>query len=259
MYNLLKIEFMKLRKSKEFWYIFLGTGLISIGLVCNDIYDMELFIKKMTTEYSINGLSVYMEGINGKLYVGILQSIIVIIFICKDFEKRIVQNEYLAGYSRFEILMSKVIICIVINIILEFFFVFVRTIGTSSLYGLGESLTFTLVLKMLKIYLLSTLIRFSIITVAIMIAYIFKTISISILVWLGVFFGYLIGLEVLTEVFKSEQSLQYLANNSIFQFYNMLKLDMLLEDILYIISMSSLRIFVILIITYVIFRKAELR
>lgn len=259
MYNLLKIEFMKLRKSKEFRYIFLGICLISIGLMSNEIYCMEVLLRKMNPEVAVNGLDFYGEMINGKIYMEVLQNILIIIFICKDFEKRIVQSEYLAGYSRFEILMSKVIICFFIKAVLTFFFAFISTAGISILYGLGQELTFTLIFKILRMYSLSVLISCGIATVAIMISYIFKTISVSVLVWVGVFFGYLIGMTVLGEMFKSAQSLQYLVDNSIFEFYRMVKLDMFSGDIIYIISMSSLRIFIVLVITYIIFRKTELR
>lgn len=259
MYNLLKIEFMKLRKSKEFRYIFWGICLISICLMGNKIYCTELFIKKTDPESIVNGVEFYSNIIDGKIYIEILQNILIIIFICKDFEKRIVQSEYLAGYSMFEILVSKIITCFIIKVVLTFFFAFISTTGISIIYGIGQELTFTLILKILRMYLLSVLISCGIATVAIMISYIFKTISASVLVWVGVFFGYLIGMTVLGEMFKSAQSLQYLLDNSIFKFYRMVKLDMFSGDIIYIISMSSLRIFIVFVITYIIFRKTELR
>lgn len=259
MYNLLRIEFMKLRKSREFHYIFLAVCLISFGLMCNNIYCMELFIKKMTPEVAITGIKCYYQLISGKMYIEVLQNILIIIYICTDFEKRIVQSETLAGYSRFEILTSKVIVCFIIKALLTFCFAFINTTGISIIYGLGQELTSVLILKMLRMYLLSVLISFAIATVAIMISYIFKTIAVSVAVWVAIFFGYLMIGSALCDVFESSQAVQYFFDNSIFEFYKKLVLDMASGDIIYIISMSLLRIFIVLLITYIIFRKTELK
>lgn len=50
---------------------------------------------------------------------------------------------------------------------------------------------------MVRMYLLSVLINFGIATSAILAAYIFRILSLSVLVWVGAFFAYLCGSTIL--------------------------------------------------------------
>ncbi|MDO5517840.1 MAG: ABC transporter permease [Clostridium sp.] len=259
MYNLLKCEFVKLKKSKEFRYIFLGICAISLILMANKIYAMELFLKKMNMQDAVSGINCFRDMVSGKMYIIVLQNIAVIAFICRDFENRFIQGEDLAGYSRFEILTSKVIICFFINAVFTFTYVFICTAGVSIIYGLGEEFTSYLFIKMVMMYLDSVFISCGISSAAIIISYIFKSISISISVWAAVLFSYLAGGTVLGDALQSSEKVQHMLNNSIFELFNMIKMDMLAGDTLYILSMCAVRILVVFMLTYITFRKAELK
>ncbi|MDB2156191.1 ABC transporter permease [Clostridium butyricum] len=259
MYNLLKTEFLKVKKSKEFQYIFLGICAISFILMLQQIYEMEVFLKKMGESYAINGLECFTDMISGKIYIIVLHSIFIIVFICRDFECRIIHSEYLAGYSRFQILMCKIIICFIANGVYMLCFTIISTAGITILYGIGQNITSLLIFKIVTMYLLSLLIMCTISSTAFIIAYIFRHISISISVWAIGLFLPVMFLKVLQDVIKNSYTIKYISNNSIFLLYNKLQLDMSYSDISYIILVCMVRIIVAFSITYIIFRKTELR
>ena len=60
-------------------------------------------------------------------------------------------------------------------------------------------------------------------------------------------------------MFQEAQGLQYFLDHSIFMFYRKLEVNIMLNDIIYITSMSLLRIVIIISITYIVFRKTELK
>lgn len=259
MYNLLRCELLKLRKNREFKYIFLGICVISILTTINRIYSMEVFLKHMDMEEAISGFICFENMISGKSYVLILQNIAVIAFICHDFEKRIIHSEDLAGYSRGKILLSKIIVCFMISIIITFFFVFINTVIISILYGFGINITPNVILKLIRMYMLSVLISCGISMYAIISAYIFKVTSLSIVIWGSIFFSYLFGFTGLVDVFEESDLINWIINNSMIEFFNKLKLDMFIRDIKYIVIVCMLHIIIGSIFSYLLLKKTELK
>lgn len=111
MYNLVKADLFKLRKSMAIKILFSITTISSIVMVI-----MAYMIKKGTLNASSTGIGFLLADAN---MIGILGAVIAGVFICGDFDNRTIHEAIVDGNSRYKVVISKtVILCLGTLIIL---------------------------------------------------------------------------------------------------------------------------------------------
>lgn len=252
MYNLLKIEILKLKTNRYFKYMFLALCALSVMSMIEKIYTMEVYSRNVT------GISTFERSLDGRLSFLIVQSIFMIMFICHDFQNGLFHSEELSGYSRLQILLSKVIICFMANFIFLFCYSIIGTVGMSLIYGVGEQLTSILIMKMMREFLLSFLIICALTAYEILAAFSLKSSTPVATVLIIILLDYTLGGIFIDTMYSKVDMVRFLLDNNILAIFNRLELDMMSGNIMYIILSCAIRIFIILTITYSIFRKREL-
>lgn len=259
MYNLLKGEFLKLKSNIAFRYILLITCIISVMTTINKIYDIERDIK-------VDGVYVSLEkDVMGRIIeiltpgniMIIMVAIIGGIFICYDFEHKLVQSEVSAGCSKFNILFSKAVVYFMITSIFLLAYSLIGVVSLAIIYELWKEFTLIVILQMLRIYLLSVLINCGIASFIIMISYIFKNSSISIGLSILSILTYEVTVAGLENLFPFIEEIA--DKYSIFALGNVLQLEMSCSSIAAIVLNCLIHIAGFLIITYYIFKRTELR
>ena len=107
MKNLLKFEFIKLKKKKSFY-------------ICTLIMVALLFIAALTTNalinvsaefgelFEVSSIDSLLSGLSDSSFI-MITSIFVVLFVCEDYTNQTVKNVYARGYSRKEVYLSKLI------------------------------------------------------------------------------------------------------------------------------------------------------
>lgn len=259
MYNLLKCEFMKLRKSREFTYILSGICVASLVILIQRIYQMEVFIKHMGEEYAIQAVYCFMNMISKPYIVIILGTIFAVLSVCRDFQDRIVQSTALCGYSRIKMILSKAIAIYSAIAVFVAAYVFICPLGVGILYGFGMELNTATIMKMIRMYLLCVITVCAVSSAASVIAYIFKNSALSTVVWFTCLFLYVFCTIGAQGAFGLCQPVDFIVKNSFLMLSGMIELDMYSGDILRIVLVNSAAIISLFLVKCFIFQRTELK
>lgn len=259
MYNLLKCEFMKLRKSREFTYILSGICVVSLVILIQRIYQMEVFIKHMGEEYAIQGVHCFMNMTSKPYIVVILSTIFAVLSVCRDFHDRIVQSTVLCGYSRIKMIFSKVIVIYSAVAAFVAAYVFICPLGVGILYGFGMELNMAIIMKIIRMYLLCVMTVCAVASAAAIVAYIFRNSALSTVVWFTCLFLYVFCIIGAEGAFGLCQPVDFIVNNSFLMLLGMVELDMRSGDILRIVLANSAAIISLFLVKCFIFQRTELK
>lgn len=132
MNNLIRGEFLKLRKSKYFigmlvlWILF---AIIFSSYILNDASTNSKYLKQLS------GISVIVSFLESQSLIYILYSVFAGAFIAKDMENATLYNSFTYGYNRNKVIFSKIIVYILVSLFYEVITIII--IGTlfSAMYG----------------------------------------------------------------------------------------------------------------------------
>lgn len=166
--KLFKIEMKKLRKStamKVMLVVALVLSLLNVG-----IYALIKVIGGEITEIFgvVDGHSMIIMLTNDTSDIMLMVVILMAVLVGGDFSARTLQTQVAAGYSRFNILVSRYITMIISYAVLFVLYAGVIVAGITAVYGFGEGVTsvmikelvfniiysFVLSLTMLSLYML---------------------------------------------------------------------------------------------------------
>ncbi len=132
MYNLLKAGFFRLKKDIIFWlflFITIGISVFSLIRIGGDQPNADL--SRYINEFI--------------MYIGLLISIFVSIFVGKEYSEGIIRNKVIVGHKRRNIYLANLIISIIVSLICEFIYVVLILLVYGSKFGgiqaLGTSLS----------------------------------------------------------------------------------------------------------------------
>lgn len=128
MLNLLSVELKKMLRLKSFYVLLLI--LITMGS-----------IQSVTGQYPITNMETAVGSINDTSLVFIL-ALIPLLYVGNDFSSRTVQNAVKAGYSRNQIVLSKMIIALPASAILHLCFVLSTCLSVGSVHGFSLAISF---------------------------------------------------------------------------------------------------------------------
>ncbi len=256
MFNLIKCEFFKLRKSMAF-YILLGTTILLaiIGTVVSIV--MAGNITNTSIKSSLYGINVLISALSDTSLIMILGSILAGIFICSDFENRTFQGAISSGNGRGRVLLSKVIAYFVALSILTIPYPAVFSVGMTIFNGFGAPINVVMCYKIAGMFLSTFVINASMLSVAVLCAFLIKKsgavigISIGLLAIGG---NIIVGLGSLSPVIGKILPYTPLGLNRL-----VIKLDVNVFDFNKVVLIGLVYISIFVFATYRIFRKAELK
>lgn len=258
MFNLLKIEFIKLKKSLAFKISLLICALMCLMSVA--IYALMSNFSEITDEVlgmSINGYTMFYTSIRDSSDVLMIVTIVTCIMIGGDFSARTLQGQIVAGYSRTQIIISRFISSFALLFIFSLVYTLIISGGVSIFIGFGTTFTAKLFGEMVLSFFMSLFMSYAIMTLYLLIIFIFKSVGTSLGVTMPVM---LVG----TSIIQILASVNEIAEKIVsFTPYGQLMVlgDLSLDAMAYVKFFGVGLVYMVIMIVAVIFsfRKAELK
>ena len=245
MSRILQWEFRGLFKSGEFvgtfvFMLLIGASYIGIGMNDGVKSGFDGFIGASNFVTS----TLYLAG---SVFAGI--------YFTSAFQERMIQSAVMAGNSRFRIVISKCIGYYTAMIIFILCPILIATLTMTGILGVGTITTGNVILVMLRTVLLVLLVNIATMSVCIPISFFAKNIGSSI----GINVGVIIIWYGLTQSFITNPQvmnvLQYTSMGQSFLIFG----ELSGTDILRSVVVSVVTIFASIFVTYIKFRKEELK
>jgi ABC-2 type transport system permease protein len=179
MFNLLEIEFYKLKKSKAFYILILLSVAQSLVVwIFND--KLIHHSGKETLSYML-----YIQSsLGGNLFVGILSAD----FIGNEFTSGYIKNLICYGHRRRDVLIAKSIVYFLGSIIINFTCPVIFTLINTMKNGYYSNFTFWEFINLLAIILTSIVIQIAICSISLLVIFLSKSPNINIGILIGVDF-----------------------------------------------------------------------
>lgn len=143
MLNLIRCEFLKLRKSMAFKVILVIIFVYGTMMTITNIIQV-------TPTTPTNGISAFLFALAEQSSIVIIMGAVMAgIFICTDFENRTLQNAIACGHSRMTLLISKAIAYFLSMSLIMIPYPIIIGVSISIHNGFGMSLSFEILLKLL--------------------------------------------------------------------------------------------------------------
>ena len=239
MYNQLKVEFYKLRKSLFFYLAILGFLTASVLMAVSQISQGR----------EITGQSAFINSISDTSLLFLL-SLFVSYFIGNDFANRIIDNEIRIGYSRLSVILSRVIIALPFTALLYLFYSVPYALIMGSVNGFVSYITVTEFLMRTSLFILQLV---SILSFSALIMFWCKKPALGMM--LSVCFT-VVTCNVLRNIMNDNAAF------SLTPFYRITMNNiniMTAQDALISFMSAIVTIVIALLMTYFVFRKAELK
>ncbi len=178
MSRLLKIEFIKIRKSLAF-----KVTLLICALMC--LMDVGLYVvmssftnlAEEVLDMSINGYTMFYSCVTNPSDILMLSTIVACIIIGGDFASRTLQSQIVAGYSRTQIVISRFISSFVLLFVFATVYTLIIFGGVTLFVGFGIPFTAKILGEMLVSFFMSVFMSYAIMTLYLLIIFIFKSVG----------------------------------------------------------------------------------
>lgn len=252
MYNLLRCEFFKLRKSRMF--------ILLIGLVV--AYSIVIGIMTYSSiQYGsgsdLQGIDVYFEQLSNYLLVAVIGSLIATVFICKDFENKTIQDSIACGCSRSAIILSKSLVYFLAVAVVTVIPPIVCSTLISIAYGFGMPFDTVSTLKLTAITLTTALAYASCLSPCVLFSFLGRK---PVITLAGGIFVLFLGVSFLKDVAQIEPAVASLISFTPYGAADaLLSLDAVTGEFLKAVTVSIIFMILILVATIWVFRKSEVR
>lgn len=256
MIRLLKCEMMKLLKSFPLKILLLlmlalsfVTSLSSLSYVGSPNAD--------AMEIALYGYDAFFSSLRDTPTITVISIIVIGLMVCGDFENRTIPMEIAIGYSRSQILFSKLISVAVANIIVFIPYPIGRAIFQGIFIGFGVPITITAIINMMSVFLVVVTVGLAINGITILLSFIIRK---SIIVMGAGFVLVVLGGNVLLSFGYTNPSIgAFLANTPIGLIKAMAAAQYTPKIVLQAFGISVVCIACFVALTYLLLRKAELK
>ncbi len=208
MFNSIRAELYKLRKSNCFKILLLIIVLASIGflfmLEFANNFNTSSLPEGVTVEVSeaiqTTGYHMFYGVVTDVPTVVLFVSIFVGIFVCDDFTQRTIGIPVAAGKSKLQLLLAKIIVCFLVTVIFTSIYFLSLVTGGSIVWGFGVSLNSAIISELFINYLLTLVIQIGLASIVIMVAMLTKHTGFTI----GAGIAVLMVLSIVIGVFDKE-------------------------------------------------------
>ncbi|EQB90401.1 ABC-2 type transport system permease protein [Clostridium punense] len=247
MFNLLKIEFYKLRKSKLF-YFFVFLSLLQ-ALV---IYS---FSESLKVDGGKDAL-MYMLFMQSSLASNIIGGVFAADFIVTEFTSGYIKNLISYGHKRSHIFLSKSIAYYVSILAFNFSPPLVVFLIATIKRGYGEVFTFRAFLSLLGMLLFTAIAQGAIASINVLIAFVTKNMNLTIGIVVGIDFAY----RIISFMSIRNSSIRWVFQKlAISQPYVIAAKESGVYEVLQILAISLLTIALCIVISNHIFKKADIK
>lgn len=265
MYNLIRADLFKLRKSMAIKILFAITTASAVAMV-----GIAYLITHGKIGTSMTGIGFMFSDVD---VMGILGAATAGIFICGDFDTKTINDAISSGYSRCTVIVNKAIVffCAIAFLLLPYAITTGIALSTGSKFSMGSvAIGFLNILtseagktfsapeiwKLLAIMLTLIIIYIAQISVCIALAFVLKKPVLVVAIYYGftILCPQLIKLRDSSQVFKCIFDWTPFGGN-----YSFLTLNSLTGDIFKALAVSLIFIIIMLIVTYCVFRKSEIK
>lgn len=265
MYNLIMADVYKIRKSKAIKVLF---GITTISAVTMAV--MAYLIPQGKIDAGMIGIGFMLSDVN---MISILGAVIAAVFICGDFDNKIIHEAIATGNSRGSVIVGKAIAfsCSLIFILIPYAIVTGVALGTGHKFSMGsiavgflnvltldagKALVASEIWKLLAVMLTLFIVYVAQLSVCVPLALALKK---PVLV-VAVYYGVTILCAQLTRLRNSSQIFDNIfASTPYGGNYTFLTLDSGTGDILKAISVSIIFMIAMFAVTYFSFRKSEIK
>lgn len=247
MFNLLKVEFYKLKTSKMFYFIVFLNLLQAII-----VYALSEKLKLMNGKELLS----YMLFIQSYLALGILTGVFASDYIVTEFTSGYIKNLISYGHRRISIFISKSIVYYVGIIIISFTAPLVMVGINIVKNGYGEIFTFRSLMFVIDLLLLILLIYIAIASISVLVAFTSRSVNITI--------GIIVAMDFISRVFSAmavhKPSLEWIYDKVIFSQPGIVLSDKVTTpEILQAIIISLITIFITTAVGSYVFKKADIK
>lgn len=265
LYNLISGDLFKIRKSTAMKILF---GITSISAVAVTV--VAFLIAHGKIDRSTASAWFLFSDVN---VIGILGGVIAAIYICGDFENKIIHDAVASGCSRASVVVSKAIVlcCTAAFILLPYAIATCIAVSTGAKFSMGSiSVGFLnlITAEAGKAFSASQILKLIIIMLALIIVYLAQ-ISICVPLSLGlkkpvlvvaINYGFTIFCAQLGTLRKSSEAFDHISALTPYGGdYSLMTLGTANGDIIKAIAVSLIFIFIMLVISYFGFRKSEIK
>ena len=174
--KLFKIEMKKLRKSTAMMVMLIVAASLSVlsvaiyGLV-NMFEDDILMIFGMNSGYSMAQSLIYSDSSDSMVMAVILMAVL----IGGDFSARTLQAQVAAGFSRFQIIVSRFLSLVISYLIIYVVYFSITVIGTTIIFGFGDNVTGAMVGELIGQLFLGLLMAVTMLSMYMLFAFLLKS------------------------------------------------------------------------------------
>ncbi|MDU1320338.1 MAG: ABC transporter permease [Clostridium botulinum] len=184
MFNLFKIEFYKLRKSKMFYLLIFLTIMQAIVVYSVSADSSSKNLRLMSGKDTL----AYMLFIQEQLAINIIAGVFAADYIVTEFTSGYIKNLVSYGHKRTSIFISKSMIYYMGIIIISFIVPVIMTVINTITNGYGEVFTFNSLIFLIKIFLLTIIIKMAIGSISVLSAFVSKNVNVTISVVVAIDF-----------------------------------------------------------------------
>lgn len=256
MCNALKCEWYKLFKS-AYKYIFFA--LVLAGILMSVFVNVLLRDKTMLSDLadSSTGFGIFIKSLSDTQLIILVGSFLMGIFICKEFEERIVSAEIARGCTRLNLFVAKSLVFIISIGLITVPYPLASMLTMSALNGFGTTLSANTLTYMIAIVLAVAFANMALFSISNLIAFLSKktipAISFSILVLL-------IGGNILNTLGRFFPPLNTFIKLTPFGIINTVLSDAATKmDFIICIGTSIVFTFIVSLLNYNLFKKTELK
>ncbi|MBU3093708.1 ABC transporter permease [Clostridium sp. CF011] len=265
MYNLIRANLFKLRKSMAIKILFVITTVSALAMAV-----MAYLIPQGKIDASMTGMGFLFSDIN---MISILGAVLAGVFICGDFDNKTIHDAIANGYSRGTVIVSKatVFCCAIAFLLLPYAIIICIALSTGSKFSMGKvavgflhiltseagiAFSASEIWKLLVVMLTLMIIYAAQLSVCVPLAFVLKkpVLVVAIYYVFTIFCAQLVGLRGNSTVFDGIFDCTPFGGN-----YTFITLDSGAGEIFKAISVSLIFIFVMIAVTYSAFRKSEIK
>ncbi|MCL1696158.1 hypothetical protein [Lysinibacillus sp. BPa_S21] len=260
MFNLVRAYLYKTTKSKIFWVLLALTTCSAIAM-----FSIAYGIGNKSINENISNIGFLLSDMNMMSIVG---AVLATTLICSDFDTKNIHHPIISGFARIQIIISKAIVYWLLLLVLVSPYIIVTIIGLSmdSTFSMGRNAAgFLSILTLttsgsfgeyVTIMITMTMVYLAQLTICILLAFVLRksVLVVAAYYMMSMFFG---------QVASFQNSFEIMNNILSFTPYSVefitINVSMSKGDIISAVSICVIFIIVVLYLTFMTFRKAEIR
>lgn len=253
MYNLLRCELFKLRKSRSFLLI---LGLVVAYSVVMSILTYSS-VQYGSGSEAVQGIDMYFEQLSNYLLIAVAGSLIATTYVCRDFDNKTIQDSIACGCSRSSIILSKSMVYFLTVSVITLIVPIISSAVISTAYGFGMQFSTASILKLAAITLTTAFAYSACLSPCIPLSFLSRK---PVVVLAGGIFILFLGISFLKDAAQMEPAISSILSFTPYGACDALfTLDAAAGDFLKTIIVSIAFMAIILAATCMIFRKSEVK